>query len=107
MTLGPLPFSERTPMPAAMPAGPAVDELRAYFFELCQVHGLEITFRSEATESWQSVLEQAAYVPVAYTQPMLDYQSAYFTSHELTSVEASIVIMNDRRPCSGWPLLWN
>lgn len=51
------------------------------------------------SDDWQRVLDDCDYVPVAYTESFVRYQTEY---HGLTDL--SQVICHDRRPVAVWPL---
>lgn len=66
--------------------------------------GLHASLRTNATEEWEQVLQQASYVPVAYSQAMISYQAAYYRGQGTAWQDCSIVLFNDRQPCAVWPL---
>ena len=91
--------------PFTMPADATGTQRLSAFLGSCHANGLDVVLRHDAPDEWQRLLDHTAYVPVGYTPAMLDYQSAYFLGSDAASIEASIMIMNDRKPCAVWPLL--
>lgn len=66
--------------------------------------GLHANLRLAAAGEWEQVLQHAAYVPVAYSPSMIDYQNAYYSGQGTAWQDCSLVLFNDRQPCAVWPL---
>jgi FemAB family protein len=89
---------EHSDIPSDGPLG--VDQL----LHLVAESGLHAVLRTTAAGEWEQVLQQAAYVPVAYSQAMIDYQAAYYRGQGSVWLDCSLVLFNDRQPCAVWPL---
>lgn len=67
-----------------------------------------VDLKAEAYQSrpdeWHAVWRDLAYQPVGYARSMLDYQHAYLRGAGWDVQDASLVLLNDNRPCGIWPL---
>lgn len=66
--------------------------------------GLQAAFRQADPEAWTSVMARIAYMPVAYSAAMIDYQLTYFQGAGRDVCDASVILYFDNRPCAIWPL---
>jgi hypothetical protein len=53
--------------------------------QLASEHGLHVSLRATSAPEWEQVLEQVAYVPVFYSQAMINYQGAYYSGQGFAS----------------------
>ena len=60
--------------------------------------------RCNAKAEWEQVLAEVAYVPVQYTNLILDYQLEYYMPVWDEFVDLSCVMYSGGRPVSVWPL---
>jgi FemAB family protein len=65
---------------------------------------LDAVLREDDPAAWESVWQNLAYRPVAYSASMLAYENAYLISGGWDASDASLVLRNDGRPCGLWPL---
>jgi FemAB family protein len=65
---------------------------------------LHATWRSKATVPWNQILAEVAYVPVAYTEEMMDYQHAYVRGAGVQLQDLSLILLHDNQPAGVWPL---
>lgn len=72
--------------------------------ESLEASGLSVIFRINRPDLWQLVSEDLAYLPVAYSSPMIDYQISYFSGSGIDIYDISLVIFYNKRPCAIWPL---
>lgn len=66
--------------------------------------GLAARPRAEAGAAWREASSRLAYVPVDYSDAMVDYQLAYWSSDGAPARDLSLVLLHDRHPCGIWPL---
>lgn len=66
--------------------------------------GIESCWRARNPAAWRQASDAAAYLPVAYSDAMIDYQLAYFRGAGQSIQDLSLVLFHDRRPCGIWPL---
>lgn len=66
--------------------------------------GLKAVLRQAAPEAWSLVSDKVAYMPVAYSSAMIDYQLSYFQGAGQDIGDASVTLYFDHRPCAIWPL---
>jgi FemAB family protein len=83
---------------------PTPDNIVDMLLLLASKYGLYVGLRETSSLEWEQVLEQAAYVPVSYSQAMINYQGAYFGGLSKAWQDCSLVLFNDRKPCAVWPI---
>lgn len=66
--------------------------------------GVNARMRSADDAAWSEVAGRLGYLPVDYSSAMIDYQLAYWSGNGLPTVDISLVLMHDSRPCGIWPL---
>ncbi len=66
--------------------------------------GLSARLRSADAAAWRDVAGRLPYLPVDYSLAMIDYQLAYWSGNGLPTLDISLVLMHDNRPCGIWPL---
>ena len=71
---------------------------------LLQKVGLHARFRSPEKLAWNVVASELQYLPVAYSQHVIDFQLAYYAGAGNSLVDISLVIFHDNTPCAIWPL---
>lgn len=71
---------------------------------LCPSLRNAVVFRSQKSCTWDETFGNMSYQPVAYSGPMIDYQFSYFIGAGWDIIDASMIILNDGRPCALLPL---
>jgi len=66
--------------------------------------GLSACLRSRDELAWLEVIGKLSYIPVDYSPAMIDYQLAYWSGNGSPTMDISLVLMHDTRPCGIWPL---
>ncbi len=66
--------------------------------------GLQGEWRAQTAALWSATAQKSAYLPVAYTEAMIDYQYAYMQGAGWELMDLSLVLFHDRQPCGVWPL---
>ncbi len=64
--------------------------------------GARPRFADEA--AWANVAGRLGYIPVDYSLAMIDYQLAYWSGNGVPTMDMSLVLVHDNRPCGIWPL---
>lgn len=54
--------------------------------------------------AWADVAGRLGYFPVDYSPAMIDYQLAYWSGNGVPTIDISLVLVHDNRPCGIWPL---
>lgn len=72
--------------------------------ELLLASRLHARIRSDCGTQWQETAQRLAYLPVSYSPAMIDYQLAYWSGNGMPSIDISLVLVHDNRPCGIWPL---
>lgn len=80
-----------------VPAGEIVEALR--------MRSVEARPRLENGAAWDEAALRLGFLPVDYSQAMIDYQLAYFGSDGRRAEDASIILFHDNRPAAVWPLM--
>jgi FemAB family protein len=73
--------------------------------ELFGALGANAVLRSSAPDLWAETWDKLAYQPNSYAPGMLSYQQAYFKGAGWDIADASLVLLNDGRPCGLLPLM--
>jgi FemAB family protein len=60
--------------------------------------------RASDPDAWRRAWLALKARPVAYSASMIDYQHAYLNGAGWSATDASLVLLNDGRPCGVWPL---
>ncbi|MBV0914172.1 FemAB family protein [Anianabacter salinae] len=76
----------------------------AQIITLGQEAGLEVARAHWSHELWTRTLAQCAYVPVAYTPPVLTFQDRYFSEYVSRLDDLSLVVTLGGQPVGLWPL---
>lgn len=79
------------------------DELYAFIAKA----GLTAKLRTEAPTEWRLTSEGIAYNPVAYSEHMIDYMTAYFRGNGSQIEDISLVLLHNNKACGIWPLSLN
>lgn len=66
--------------------------------------GIKASRRSENAAAWRQASAAVPYLPVAYSESMIDYQLAYFRGAGQSIRDLSLALFHDRQPCGIWPL---
>ena len=66
--------------------------------------GLQCAWRLQSSGLWAATALQSSYVPVAYTEAMLDYQRKYMQGAGCEFIDLSMILFHDHQPCGVWPL---
>ena len=66
--------------------------------------GLGVRPRLAHGAAWADVAGRLAYYPVDYSPAMIDYQLAYWSGNGVPTIDISLVLVHDNRPCGIWPL---
>ena len=66
--------------------------------------GLNAQFRKSKEKDWKEILNNNIYIPIAYDWNFLNYNTVYFESFSKTSIDLSLVLYHDNKPCGIWPL---
>ena len=69
--------------------------------------GLIAQFRMHNKEDWNIIVERANNVPIAYAWHFVDYNSVYFQSFSESSMDISLILYHDNKPCAVWPLVFD
>jgi len=67
---------------------------------------LEFIYRSNDNGSWNKILHNAEYVPFAYMQISMEFQSELQTGNDIPVSDISVILLNDNKPCAVWPVLY-
>ncbi len=79
-------------------------ETQSVLKKLLVSSGIEACWRVDDNIAWKEACRDLAYVPVAYTEAMIDYQLAYHRGAGQPLQDVSLVLFHDRHPCGIWPL---
>lgn len=66
--------------------------------------GIMTRLRRNAGGAWEDVSSTLPYLPVDYSQPVLDYYLTYWPGVGMPIQDISVVLFHDNRPCAIWPL---
>jgi len=66
--------------------------------------GLQAELRNQNAENWSAVVQKCVYVPVAYTEVMINYQLVFLESQGWELMDLSVVLFHDHQPRGIWPL---
>jgi FemAB family protein len=72
--------------------------------QLAKSTGLNLSFRLDAPEIWDTAAQNAAYLPVAYTSSSIDFQWAYQRGHGGNWNDISMIVHGNGKPVAIWPL---
>lgn len=67
---------------------------------------LGITYRRNDRQSWSKVLDNTVYVPFAYLETVIEFQSELQTGNDIPVSDISVTLLNDNKPCAVWPILY-
>lgn len=73
-------------------------------FEECN---LNVEFRHLAKEDWTKVTSLSSFNSTVYSWEFLNYRTIYFNSFSKDSLDISVVIYHDNKPCALWPLIFD
>jgi len=88
----------------------SINSFRKLFESCIEREGLHTKYRQNAPDLWTISSEELPYLPVAYSNASIDYQIAYHKEGEkygrtdIDMMDVSLIIFNDNKPCSIWPL---
>lgn len=77
---------------------------RDKFSSMASDAGLNVSFRCASAPDWATASESLLYLPVAYSDAMIDYQIAYMRGDEGVVYDISLVLHYHNKPCALWPL---
>ena len=77
-----------------------------FIADIFKQSSLEIIYRENNQEAWKSVLNNADYVPFAYLENSIHFQTELQTGNGISLSDISVIIMHDKNPCAAWPLLY-
>ena len=80
------------------------DEFATAFHNALSRAGLVARLRCDAGREWADVSSALSYLPVDYSQSVLDYYQTYWPGVGVPFQDASVVLYHDNRPCAIWPL---
>lgn len=80
------------------------NELVAAFHEALGRVGVAARFRRDAASEWADVSSALSYLPVDYSQSVLDYYLTYWPGVGVAIQDVSVVLFHDNRACAIWPL---
>ncbi len=69
--------------------------------------GLSSLYREEGKSDWKKVINNCSIVPTVYSWHFVDYNTVYFRSFSDSSLDISLVLYNDNKPCAVWPLVFD
>lgn len=67
-------------------------------------HDVISVFRKLNTAEWLRASSLTAYLPVSYSNPMIEYQLEYLSGTGNWVCDLSVIIYDNNRPCAIWPL---
>ena len=73
--------------------------------ELFGAVGANAVLRAAAPDLWAQTWEKLSYQPSSYAPGMMAYQQAYFKGAGWDIADASLVLLNDGKPCGLLPLM--
>ena len=79
-------------------------DLNALVSRWCSASCLHARLRHATPAEWATAWESLPYQPVGYGGPTIDYQHAYLRGLGWRVIDASLVLLNDGKPCGVWPL---
>ena len=91
-------------MTAGLTPASDIESLGSMVMSALSEAGLSASLRSVNEASWREVAGRVRYLPVDYSSAMIDYQLAYWSGNGLPTLDISLVLMHDGRPCGIWPL---
>lgn len=91
-------------MTAALPPALDAESVGAMVLRALSGAGVNAHLRSADKAAWREVGRRLGYLPVDYSSAMIDYQLAYWSGNGLQTLDISLVLMHDGRPCGIWPL---
>jgi FemAB family protein len=69
--------------------------------------GLDAEFRKVSNNKWSDIINNGKDVPVVYMEHYVNYRTVVFNYLSKTSIEISLVLSHDNKPCAIWPLLFD
>jgi FemAB family protein len=63
--------------------------------------------RQEKREIWQNIVNRASNVSAVYAWDFVDYNTVYFRSFSQSSMDISLILYHDNKPCGVWPLVFD
>lgn len=91
-------------MTAALPPALDAESVGTMVLAALSGAGVNACLRSADEAAWCEVAGRLGYLPVDYSSAMIDYQLAYWSGNGLPTLDISLVLMHDSRPCGIWPL---
>jgi FemAB family protein len=73
-------------------------------FSIFEQNRLKVKFRLPDKDIWQKTLDRATYIPVFYTNEMIDYQLEYQKGNGGDWMDISVTLIWDNKYCGLWPL---
>lgn len=68
---------------------------------------LNVEFRESSSFIWDEVVKERKNAPYYYMQNEIDFQREAFKHLSKTSLDISLILLNDKKPCGVWPLFFD
>ena len=81
-----------------------IEDINLVINNLLSDVGLNASLRSVNLVKWNEAASSLNYLPVDYSNSAIDYQLSYWKNHEVLTVDISLVLFHDTKPCGIWPL---
>ena len=69
--------------------------------------GLNAEFRKVSNNKWSNIINNEKDVPVFFMEHYVNYQTVVFNYLSKTSMDISLVLLHDNKPCAIWPLVFD
>ncbi len=66
--------------------------------------GLNAEFRTVSSNKWSDIVNNGIDIPVFFIEHYVDYQIVVFNHLSKSSMDISLVLSHDNKPCAIWPL---
>ncbi len=69
--------------------------------------GLDAEFRSVSNNKWSDIIDNGKDVPVFFMEHYVNYQNVVFNYLSKSSMDISLILSHDNKPCAIWPLVFD
>jgi len=79
-------------------------EISQEIFNLSSDLGLNISYRQNHRTVWDELLQNLAFIPVSYSNLLIDYYLSYQRGLGGEWLDISLILHHNNKPCGVWPL---
>lgn len=81
------------------------NSLFASFGEALSAVEMQTAFRQSKQSDWDIASDKIAYLPINYSQKVIEYQLRYWNGSDQPTQDISVVLYHEKRPIALWPLI--